>query len=692
MRTSRQKKTLMLVCLLGVCLVCVIIGFAVVATPAKITFNLNCGHEEGESHANCGELVKNITGAPTGKLKLPTPVRPGYRFDGWTDTPTRTTFVTKINKKKMNLYAQWTQIDVVASLYVSGQYLRDVTLPALGTSLQDDGHLGYTSSTSGGLMLTQSEMSHFGIDPSTSKHVAWYYYDEKGDRVELRWDANRWRFFINGVTNTGWQVSSSRPFNPSGYDQNITSGYRVALNAFMVDTETDTVATYRKITIRYYGVTGDGEPLLSGSVTQRLGTTYTINAPTYTSATHPTTMSNRTLVGWRLQNESNIFQNGMSIKLDQSIWNQCERSGTSPSYTYTLKFYAVTVTALTPKHEYDKFYKDGRFVYDQTSKTSQASFTITDKTAAATDSIEFDFAGGYGQSLKMTTKKTWNEDETIKEINPIELSETNRLYDKVASNESSKNISPQTDGTLRLPLANSFAVAGMFFDGWKEVWKNGASGKVHPAGLVYQLPLGMKKGDLSFTAVWKSTKELISFDLDGGEATWNANAFQKNPEQTVKLPEPKRYGYIFLGWNEGGNRDAGVNLDITYDAGDSFDLTIQRVRLIAVWQPRTIERITLFSVLGTVPPITNTEFGDVIILERVGILSTISGWEFLYKGDVRTGLRFEYGVPFINKIYVKINEDFCKEYTGSKNDNLLFKPNGNDPSATNPNIDYVRAF
>jgi len=656
----------------------VVIGFAVVATPAKITFSLNCGHEEGE-HSNCGEFVKDITGAPTGKLNLPTPVRPGYRFNGWTSSLTGTEFVTKVNKKKMNLYAQWTQIDVVASLYVSGMYLRDVTIPVLGSTQQDTGTLGGASS---GLVLTANEMERFGI--AAGGFTGWRYFDEKKDEIEIRWNGSKWDSFKNGSYSS---LSPTNPFNPSGYNKDITSGYRVALNAV--------VATYRNITIEYYGVGGDGNRISSTTspITQRLGSSYTVNFP-YT----PT--NGATLVGWRLQDESNIFTNCQSptsctnsncaghLRLDQSIWDQC--TGT------ILKFYAVTVATPTVGGRthtvYDKLYEKGRYVYSQVGEPvphTIHSVTINNKTAAANEEVRFDFAGGYGGSLKTTTTRSMNAAGTaIESITPIDVTNGKKSYPGVTSSESWRNEFPQTDGTLRLPLANSFAIAGMVFDGWQEMWKKSDGkiypGELHPAGLIYRLPFGMKQGDLSFTAVWKSTNELIAFNLAGGEATWGANAYYGIPGRTITLPTPKRYGYDFDGWNEAGARDDGGVLTTTHEAGESFVLKDQKIRLTAKWRPKKIAVIS-FNVPGqSVLPKTDVSFGTVLELERPNI--GFIGWEFIYDTIVRQNLRFTFGAPFINKIYIEINKDFCTDYTNSQDDKRLFNPTVGEPNL------FARAF
>ena len=69
MRTRKQKKVLMMCCLLGIAAVLVLVGFLVVASPAKITFD-----------STGGTKMASIKGAPTGSLNLPVPVRQGWRF------------------------------------------------------------------------------------------------------------------------------------------------------------------------------------------------------------------------------------------------------------------------------------------------------------------------------------------------------------------------------------------------------------------------------------------------------------------------------------------------------------------------------------------------------------------------------------------------------------------------------------
>ena len=681
MRTTRQKKILTLCILLGVCTVCVIIGFAVVASPVKITF-----------HADGGEFVQNIKGTPAKKLDLPKPVKPGYRFEGWSTSATSNKFVEKINKKKMDLYAVWTQIDVVASLYINGEYLRDVTIPPVGDPEQGNGRLGNdvdigndTNSVDlkGPLILTEAERTRFGVSNSSSGNfrpngfIGWTYYDEMyntisrtSNKIDLRCGDSRsaeWRIWRNENISESAVVRNTNPFNPSGYDPSITSGYKVALNA---------IVEYRQLDIEFRGIDGvriNAVAPAGGSRIERLNTALVLNQFYAPPVGH-------TLVGWRLGdinddnvradfNESNIYAHGSTVFLDPKLWALC--TGKTAAYP-TLTFYAVTVPSFLTPVRYEKRFENGQFTYRNAGVA--ATVTIDDRTAVDTLPVVFDFAGGYRNKLKSTTT-TITAGTDVLSINPIDVDK--KSYPSATNAQARRtfyvqdNVSrPEEVGTVRLPLANSYAVGGMVFEGWK----NSLDGKVYPAGLIYRVPLGTTK--LSFTAVWKSTRELVSFDLDGGRGSWKASSYYKKPGQNITLPRPTRYGYNFKGWSDGA-RDSSGNLVVTHNGGASFPLQTQKQRLIALWEAKTIGRVSLHPIQGkTHRQFLNIEFGTVIKLSNMD--GTASGWRFPDRikstKNREVFMQFEFGAPFVVSMYIEINEAFCITHTGSRDERRLLSP------------------
>jgi len=634
MRTKKQKKILTLTVLTGICAVCMIIGFAVITSPVKITFDAT----GGDATYN-GEHIKPMNAKPNGDLNLPAPIRPGYRFDGWYTSASSTKAVTKANKSKMSLVAKWTPLQYTASLYINGEFLRDVKIPQ-----NQSGGLGpdFMPTPRPGDVFTDFKLLDY-----------WYYFDENGIETRLQWHGTiQWGIVqvING-TPTLQSMIHHTPFRPTT---------NVALNAGI---------GYNYISIAFVA---DGQEVATAIPSAQIGSSITLR-----SQSEVTIASDRTLIGWRLEDESDIYTvgetTGKSFFLDPKLYATCAPA--VPPNPPKLTFTAVTVAknSTGANGTYNKVVKDGRIAIERTSVTPVDRVEITDKTQPGTllagQTVSFDFAGGRN-SLRRT-KDNENKDFTQEEM------KTRGRYPLVPTIAAATRTSVvrQVNQQAKVPLllATGYAVGGKTFEGWR----CNLDDRVYPAGMDFVIPRGVvQASDLSFSAVWKDVRELVAFDLDGGKAGWRESAFYKKPDQTIKLPAPTRYGYEFKQWEDiDGKR---------YAAGDTFTVADQKQRLTAKWEPKKIGKISVISFYTGNPfashegthsgGILNAPFGDTIVMTRDNLSHL--GWRFKdnvkSKGNKIEYIEFHFGAPFVSTVRIKIDESFCTKHLGSSNDKNLF--------------------
>jgi len=635
MRTKKQKKLLLINVLTLLCIVGVIIGFSVIASPVKITFNTNDGNYQGET-------IAPIKGAASGKTSLPTPIRPGYTFDGWVDGKGK--MVTKIARKKMDLTARWTKRDLMASLYLDGKVIREAKIP-------DDQTDGFGKPGSDFFLVPT-------VNDSWDFFYGWYYIDQDGNRVEILYydesgnTDSMWKVYEtkDGKRTTKYVIDNNAPFGLGDTE------YNIALNA---------IVKQRFVTLRFITRYNGSDVTAAPNVTSKtLGTYHTMPPPNWQSHYGQ-------FIGWRLDDESDILMDGENFYLDPSLYKLT--TTVTGIFGRALTFTAVTLSGEQPEKErgtYTKTFKDGRVVLSKDQSAAATEKIVIDDLSRHTmdnKMIKFDFGSQYGEYLKSTVSSPGNKRYP-------EITQANLIVRTFIVRE----------GVLNLPLANGYAIQGMVFEGWYSHF----DGRVFPAGMAYHIPRGMRiiTDEFAFTASWRSGNERITFDTNGGKEAWQANIANRKPGSIIKLPTPTRYGYEFKGWRDPDGT--------THLANANFTLTVQKQRLIAQWQPRKISAMslnlgediptgwtpTVQSVSGQTT-VLDFDFGTTITLRRYDASSSFThlGWRFDNKFEIIPPLSptHTFGAAWVKSIPLIVDEKFCTSHVGSTDPDQFFNKVGN---------------
>lgn len=121
----------------------------------------------------------------------------------------------------------------------------------------------------------------------------------------------------------------------------------------------------------------------------------------------------------------------------------------------------------------------------------------------------------------------------------------------VEGNPETYNI--ETDSiTLKNPTKPGYSFTG---------WIDGDYANVYPSVVISKGSVG----DKEFTATWRVNTYLITYDLDGG-AVIGENPEIYTIEQEVKLINPIKTGYTFIGWT--GSNGETPQLDVTIEKGN----------------------------------------------------------------------------------------------------------------------------
>ena len=77
--------------------------------------------------------------------------------------------------------------------------------------------------------------------------------------------------------------------------------------------------------------------------------------------------------------------------------------------------------------------------------------------------------------------------------------------------------------------------------------------------------------DMTIYANWNAVDYSISYNLIGGKITNNPNAY--NIEENLKIPNPEKEGYIFLGWTTNDNKTPKLDYEIPKGSVGDIELT-----------------------------------------------------------------------------------------------------------------------
>lgn len=711
-RTKRQKKVRTLCCLIGLGSVFLLGGFIMVSSPINITFNVNPIDTQYYEENYVGETVKPIRSAGSGSLELPAPVRPQYRFLGWSEKSQGGKIVTRATKRKMNLYAQWAPFVPTASLYVDGQYLRDAEF----TSWRGTGGSGLGNGKPGedqDPFIPQLEWNreilgaymannNFQTSPSDTQFFGWYYNDENNHRVELRYfhdgGSVPWRIYKIGPTSqTANQITTDHPFELKN-DVALNAIFNTATSAQKANFAYNhqTVADYhfgRTIRIRY--TSGDNAYFFAGNnqpdpVNVRFGRTMTFPGNVANNYNR-TAITGHYLIGWKLEDDSDIFK-GFTYTAGTAYAAQFFLD---PTLAKFIKNDELVMTAIaTPTNPqgqvpanvssrtYQKYIDDDGIVRIERTNVPASSEPIqitdlTTRTEMDQRQIEFNFEGAYGNKLRNATSLL-----------------AGGTYDTFGTGYTTIRRTVSSNAKLILPTVENYAVGGRIFDGWRMYLNGKPTDNLYPAGLEYNIPRGMNNINnritLSFVAEWSDMRRLASFDTNGGTGNIKTENFFGIPGDTKRLPTLTRWGYDFVGWNDQlGNVLYAPNTP----EWNGFKLTNKEQKLVAVFSARAIPNIQTIVPNPLPPPLdnflvtpadgkwvwsepTSYRFGDTMILSR---FEDSTGWRF--QRGTRTGANdwdsYYFGAPFIRTVRVKITEKFVKDHIGSSNWETFVNRSGN---------------
>lgn len=794
MLTKKQKKAKRLKILLGISFVGLLINLITVLSPVKIELEAN--YEKGQE----GDTVSTLSGIAGTRLSLTTPTSPGYRFLGWSTKKDGTgETVTKVNRSQMKLYAQWEKMLPIASLYVDGHYLRDAVIPDAQAGVNPLGN-DFIPST----WNTITEFNkHEWLDEmpilkayDLTQFRGWYYYDDEGARVEIRYfnDPNlpRWRVYrptytakpgvYTVVTAEAHAIDTTHMFMPK---QNI------ALNAMFNPNPNPTVISGndlpnmeqnigRSLVARFefpggelisnVSMSNENMPLAFGRVFRLRESSKQTDASSFNSW-YNGKYSGQSVIGYKLDDDQDIFTTGHYFYLDSKYVNasyyKLLPDGTSTmvkcfnpaagilntvsgdNYNYNgqavLTFRAVmasdavVVDGNIMRGTYSKTVRAGGYIDLKRTKTADpliplygGGYDPADRgiffeplKSISNELVDFDFTGG-SSGLKYTAEL--GADGRYRSVGTADYANWRfpvRDIITAAYPDSTKDVAKiQTiHKRVALPSVWNYSMPGKSFAGWK----NNLDGRIYPAGMDFHVARGTL-GTLKFSAVWLDSKRIINFDTLDNQSNWSYNApvaTKKLGAKTkgVDLPEPKRWGYIFVGWR---NMSTGLIVDSNnydYQTFNHDDPMFVTQKLVAVWDAREIGGLnqSTFAEYGYYAPnglhptdrASGYKIGDMLILLRGDNAQplvnrdpdTQDGYQLFVQGSNKGYDNYFFGVDefrgptqitggqtrwrrfsisFVKEVRILLDEDFLKRHArtapgvNKKDERAVFETMGLD--------------
>ncbi|MCL2228941.1 MAG: InlB B-repeat-containing protein [Firmicutes bacterium] len=663
----KRKRIIRLSLLLSLGSVFLLTGFIMVSRPVNVQFELNPHGVENF----VSDSVPSIQSNAVGRMTLPTPIRPGHRFLGWSEQREGGALVARATRRQMLLYAQWLEVRPRAHLFVDGHHLRDVMFPStlahgLGTA--------FVPTLDWDIPILHAYMTTNPI--TTATFQGWYFTDVRQQRIEFRhfpvgdnpWQMVRFQHGVERYVDSAFMNDDFLQYMPT---------QDIALNAIFStrtpDERTTTEANHR---LEHYGRRIDiayGAPRNLSFASPITGTTVRMGqtfgrlennelVEGFAQVDRLSIVPNHYLVGWRKENEADLLEPTRPFIIRPEF------------IRYVVNGQLVFTAVVTP-------------TINNTVQPAVAG--IYTKRVDANGNFAFDRMPGFtGGHPTLITDNT--QGDLMNNINVwfyFNYGVQNNLRDINTPPIHGSFITPTapmtnfvrtvTNGRLNLPPSCGYAVAGRVFAGWRSSF----DGRIFPAGYEFNIPRYMPRlVDLRFTAVWVDATRLISFDANGGNVSWNDNV-QRLPNSRVTLPTPTRWGFEFLGWEHSISREL---ISPTDDEGAnnpqfrSFQITGDAQLLVARWQPRRIHHIDLGLGSELYDYFQNGAsgefyFGDHLILRRNSTLAMPhNGWRFI-AGASGEFMEFHFHAPFIQNIRILINEEFATRHTGSRNESAFFE-------------------
>lgn len=284
--------------------------------------------------------------------------------------------------------------------------------------------------------------------------------------------------------------------------------------------------------------------------------------------------------------------------------------------------------------------------YEVVLKTSEGEEKVVKKYNDKLDDVEAPSKTGYtfeGWFDENGTKIELNE--TVKGDMVLEARLTKDVYKieyklnggKVTSNPSEYTVDDEV-------VLNNPEKAGYIFNGWKD--ENG----------VVSTNVKIEKGstgDKSFEAIFTPIEYTITYDLDGGNVKENKTVYTVLDEVVVN--NPKKDGFVFVGWLEG---DSTTPIkDVTLTKGTMGNKTFKAVYDVIKYQ--ISYELNGGSVTGN--PDEYTVLDEITLANPLKVCYTFEGW---LEGDSTTPLQ---------------EVTIAKGTTGNKTYQAKFSPNTNTP-------------
>jgi len=252
------------------------------------------------------------------------------------------------------------------------------------------------------------------------------------------------------------------------------------------------------------------------------------------------------------------------------------KTKTYEAFVFTLKFvrpaYTYVTTALydSPLTSADAASQNGRFNFKEYNWQNTGTETVDTlvKTVAETDSINIQI-GMKNLGIKTTstnneTTKTYHSDVMFSVTHP----KLNITYN-ANGGSGSMSSSAFTYNLAGKFSANAFTKTGYTFAGWGNSSTSGVkwntSKSYSPYSSVLSFTSGSDKSTFPKTvnayAQWEINKYSIEYDLDGGSVSDNPITYTvESPD--IKLKNPTRTGYTFLGWSGSNGSIPQANVTI----------------------------------------------------------------------------------------------------------------------------------
>ena len=213
--------------------------------------------------------------------------------------------------------------------------------------------------------------------------------------------------------------------------------------------------------------------------------------------------------------------------------------------------------------------------------------------------------------------------------------ENNLVFNSNTSANERVSIKATTDSSVTMPEC-SFTRAGYTFVGWSKLqygqveYLNGAEYTVEP------------DSEISFYAIWKANKNLLTFDANNGVGAMEA--IEIKTDEIITLPQNifVRNGYTFAGWSTSPTGEKEYDNKARFRKDSS-----EKVTLYAIWEANLNKLVFQSTATGESHSIEKRtdEIFDLPINTFVKAGYTFIGWGSVDGGDVEYNDQAEFKMP-----------------------------------------------